>query len=587
MKRLDRERHLLPWRSLIRPTARLRVAGVVGIVSALSAGTAWSQVAYYEDLILARQGAVVDYHGHLPGIEPVTPQLAAPGTSTTTVAGGGQARDVEGNYKRYRQYVTPAEGGYIAEVGTSGVGRDGQTVFSMAFHNPTEDDRWSQGLLEYLPYGTDFSWNSYRSRFFRHFRSDDGRFERRELEVDFSTPFGREVDFDLGVRHVAEEGMDTRGTTDWEAITSLANAYWTHGDLEAEGTYTHERFDQGGPELGGTEDTFNVVLAPARNYRYMFEASSWWRSDDFEDLAPDLNHWTDKGGALSLTASVTSDLLFYGKLYTQHISNAVTQNTYARNRSLASANLAWSGLNWLTLEGGGDLFETDYVDRFHSFTDEPQTAVLWTKVHARPCQDLKLYASYIDRDIDAVPPSTLANRTTGPPVLWDRYHRVRADATYSIATRAAISYDFTEARWRVSAQNEDTRLTTHTGTTWWSPSRDWTLYGSVIKLNWGASGPGGVGVKPSDFTTDIDIVALGATYQLSKDSVANANYTHSSGYGAVRTKEDVWDASWKHQLDPKTQLTVRYQFDQFDEFSANPSKDFRIHLFGVELGRGF
>ncbi|MFQ6098656.1 MAG: porin, partial [Armatimonadota bacterium] len=428
---------------------------------------------------------------------------------------------------------------------------------------------------------------SNRARFFRHFGPDDGRFERRELEAAFATPIGSEVDFDLGVDYVAMEGADTEGTVGWQAVTTRAGAYWTHGDVELEGIYAHERFQQDGPEFGGSEDSFAVLLAPARNHRYMFEGSAWWRSDDFEGLSPALNKWTDRGGALSLTADVLDGLLFYGRLYTQHISNSVTQNSFARNRKLASGALTWSRWDWLTLEAGGEFFETDYVSRFQDITDEPRTAVFWTKVRARPCDDLKVSASYVNRDVDAVPPSTLTERTTALPVIWDQVKRLQANATYSIGDRAAVSYDFAEDKWRVAPQNANTRLTTNTGTAWWSPSGDWTFYANYINMDWAASGPGAPGVRPGDFATDIDVVSAGASYRLSQKSVANVNYTHVSGFGAVGTDEDVWDASYSHDLTDKTHVTVRYRFDQFDEDSASPSKDYRVHLFGVELGHDF
>ncbi|MFQ6097841.1 MAG: hypothetical protein ACE5O2_08945, partial [Armatimonadota bacterium] len=147
-----------PLTQLLAVRNMLVSLGPLVLLLSTLAGPTLGDVPNYKDIILGRDDAAVVYHAAIPGLQPLRPAPDEAGKTTATVTGGGQGWNVEGNTKRFRQYTTPVEGGTLAQVGIRSVAQDGKTVFSGSVRNVTEDDRTSEGKLEYLPDGADFSW---------------------------------------------------------------------------------------------------------------------------------------------------------------------------------------------------------------------------------------------------------------------------------------------------------------------------------------------------------------------------------------------------------------------------------------------
>ncbi|MFQ5808701.1 MAG: hypothetical protein ACE5JM_03690, partial [Armatimonadota bacterium] len=521
-----------------------------------------------------------------PPADEVPEEPAPEQASWGALAVAGLGQDVEGNSRRFEQYYTPPKGGYPSLIQIEGVTRGGNVLSVIELQDITEPGKSAYVGLRDMKSLVDLDIGWRHDEFFEYFGSGAGQMQRDDFDVDLTIPVAREFDLDVNTGYLALNGDSNLAAVDWRAFDVGAGAYWLGDTVAVDAQFNAEDFRQLGPnsEVSGMDRVVTLAVSPARNHRHMLEAQGVLQNAQLDGFGPELER---QAVGLTLSSRLATDLTFYGKLTTEETDETITQNAFAVSRDVGRASLLYSGLNKTRLEAGAEFSETEYVERFQTVIDKPQTTTFWAKARYRPCRDVRLSGSFVSRDIDETPLRSLPQGRQGPIVTYDEYERINAKGTYNISKRVGIAGQWRRDEYRLTPEGVETGLDTTSVTAWLIPCDKLTVTGSFLNLEWDISGVDGAGQTAADWVSKLNAYTVGAAYQITDDTWFDGAFTHAYSYGAVMTRDNTVTASWRKRWSDTTDVGLTFTFQDFNEAIPGNANDFEATLIGGSVIHSF
>ncbi|MFQ6133538.1 MAG: hypothetical protein ACE5R4_15955 [Armatimonadota bacterium] len=502
------------------------------------------------------------------------------------VAIGFQSWSVEGNERRFRQYVTREQGVYPAHVGFSAISPGYRNWLCVDFNSISEPGRSFSYDFHDTKGGLQSSAEFRRSQFFQRFLPGSGSLEREDWQLENRLDIGDSVKLDVDLWSVAANGPNLMGPTRFSSTEVRAEPYVTIGDIALRTAFRAESFNSGlGRELGGDELGAFISVLPAYDHRHMLEGSF---ATTWTDLDGPARQVRSQSAAFDLTSVFTNDLVFEGAFFDVRVLDSVALNSLEVQRTGGRGALHYSGIDKVWVETGAEFANVDYLERFQTRVDEPSVQNYWARAHYRPTRKLKLYGEWRLRKIDDVPNPTLNSLLTGPPVLWNESERWEAKATYTPSARAAVTGRYRSEDWRNEPLNVDTQARTAEFSGWWMPCDRLTVFGAFQRLDWDLNGVDGpVFFEKLDYRSNANIYTGGVTYQVNDKNSVSVTGAHTVVQGASRANQEYIAASWRHDWKPDCGFEVTALIDEFNEAPTGGALDFDADLIGGRVWHTF
>ncbi len=498
---------------------------------------------------------------------------------------GWQGWSIDGNERRFRQYVTPDRGLYPYSIRLSARGPELENWLSLELRSISEPGRRLRFVFDD---SADFVslWGEYRrSEYFQVFTAGAGGLRREDFTAEGHLELGDDATLELDLFTVSGAGQNLSGPTHFSATTFSATPQVEMGDLMVRTSFTTEGFSPlRGREVSGDHRSVLVSLLPAYDHRHMLQgtfSASWTDLDSFrQDVRT-------QSAVLELTSLLTRSLVFEGSAYDHRVLDSITANSLEVQRTGGSGAFHYTGLPGLWVESGAEVSHVDYLERFQTRVDEPTVTNIWARAHYRPCSDLKLYGEYRKRSIDDVPNPTLNSLLSGPPVTWDDVERWEAKAVYSPSSRFSFTGRYRSEDWRNEPQRTASEARMAEASAWWMPWSKLTLYGSYQRLDWDINGVDGPIFYEFDYGSNANIYTAGGSYQVTPKDYVNVAGTYSSVLGASRSRYSYVSASWRHDWNPTCGFELNAVLDEFYDAPNAGALDYDADLFGGRVWHTF
>jgi hypothetical protein len=522
-----------------------------------------------------------------PGVgeEPAEEKAEGEWASEAEAALGWQGWSVDGNQRRWRQYITPDRGLYPYRILLHARDAQLEDWLMLDLHSISEPGRRFRLVYDDTK---DFHslWGEYRrSEFFHVFEPGFGEVVRDDFTAEGHFELGRDAVLGLDLFTVSANGPGEDMPIHFSATTVTATPQVEIGDLHLRTAFTSEAFNPlRGTFQTGEQRSVLVSLLPAYDHRHMLEGSFSSTWTDLDNFHQDVR---TQSAVLELTSLLTRNLVFEGRAYDHRVLDTITANSLEVKRTGGSGVLHYTGLPGVWVEAGADVASVDYLERFQTRVDEPTVANMWARAHYRPSADLKLYGEWRKRNINDTPLPTLGGLVPGPPVLWNDVERWEGKVSYSPSYRFNVTGRFRSEQWVNEGQRALSEARMAEASAWWMPSQKLTLYGTYQRLDWDINGVDGPIFFEFDYKSNANLYTAGASYQVTPKDYVNCATTHSNVLGASRSRYTYLTASWRHDWKPDCGFEANFLIDQFHEAPSAGLLDYEADLFGGRLWHTF
>ena len=505
--------------------------------------------------------------GAAPAQGPAPPAL----TSTTSLSLGVSWAnlDVDGNLRRFEQYVTPPHGVYLGELGLQHGEAGGKTLLDLRLRDVGEPSRYGD-LWASLGKGAVVVRALQRhSSFYRDWDDPSSVSDsRRDGRYDVTVPSGR-GEFRASYREVRWEPLGGEGDTNWRnSFTGLRYAGHA-GNWQGGLSYDNEKFASlNGGFLNGSADTTTLRVVPPTGDRTFLEgnASITDTSLDERRFAPRY-YRQDLGGGQILS----DDLALFGNVNHYNISRSIAQTAFSHNATGGQLAAEYRGLWHTTITVGGGARQVDFTDDEGTMTTDTNLRTLQAKLVTRFNRGLKLKASSQQWWASDRPIAFSLHGKREGALDWSSKTDQKAELSYNPNWRSGVTATWHELKWEHSDFGERNSLIDKGLFGWWLPQEKLTLYATVMWQDFGLVAPTSLG---GDFVTDDHTWVVGGSYQFSAATMADLSYTRARSTGALETDEKIWTAGLSHKWRSGDRLSANVVQDSYRTSESTPDIDF-------------
>ena len=514
--------------------------------------------------------------------EPVPTTDAAPAAPASlvnvSVGLGWGNLDVDGNLRRYEQYVTPPHGIFLSELDLRRWEAAGHWLLDLRLRDlwqpSANGDLWlSAGNGDVVVRAV-----QRHSSFFPDWgEPDSDSLSRRDGRYDLTTSLGRgELRASYREARVAPSGGG-EGANWRDSFSGLS--YGAHlGGWQAGVSYQNERFSFGeGNFLTGNAATTTLRVAPPANDRTFLEGTAALTQTSLDGRSP-----APRSYRLALEGEhlLGPDLTLLGDLSYYNVTGAIAETAFARSGSNAQFTAEYRGLWHTVLDVGGGVRTVGFVNNAEYETTSTEVRSFQAKAVTALSRALKLKASHTRWWTHNRPLSFDLGGDPEGAVVWSSKTDQRAELSYAPDWRAGGTASWHSVQWDNSDFASSNSIVDTGLFGWWIPQERCTVYGTLM---WQAFRLEGPFLPGSFFATDTRTWLVGASYQLSPATLADVSYTRSQSSGALGADQRVWTAALSHRWRSGDRLSARIALDDFATSEATPTVDYNADLFEVRF----
>jgi len=492
-----------------------------------------------------------------------------PVTSEFVVSPGGQALSVDGNERRFEQYVTPPKGAYLPGIIWQRLDPTGSSPsFDLSVLDLFAPDPSAALWLDWAGLNLDGQYR--RSRYFLDFDPDSAA--SRRWDYQFNLEPGARADrrtwFSLGTQQVALEGRPSSGPVDWDSRTHTAALGLRSGDLWLGLDYAREDFDDAVPSrtaaLPGRTESYSIPLSSRPSERTQISGHAAWHVTNLDAYANDLRSWD---AALTVLHPVTDDLTLTGQFRHFGVSRTIIADAYARNQTSGSVEAEWVPSPGTAITAEWQNAITGYVDGMHLNTVDVETDVVRLGVRSRVGRTVKLRGRYSRFDNRNRPLYYHVDGSLGDTLIYSTRIRTELGVTYTPRSPWGLSAQWQRNTWDNNAQDINSALETAILTGWWQ--------GAGGKLSVTASLMRQVYDLPQRSLTTLtgyeswtESGVLSATYAFSDKRSAYATYARALAHSATSNEQWRLLLGYSQQAGPHDRLLVEINTGEFVDDDA-------------------
>lgn len=498
----------------------------------------------------------------------VTPAEASEGNTVkpidVQVEVDAASLDVNGNGRRYRQYVTPPDGVYPGLVHLRLLQAGGVNLAEANIHDLGQTSVQSDLWLSTLSGLVAVKGRQRHSEFYRDFIDETEPFKRGDAAADAAIAvWPGQLCFAYDGVRLRQSGDDAE--EDWER-QDIGAGYTTRlgGWLAGIGADRDNFTFFTGSQYSGDTETASLRFATPRSDRLSLEATGalMRTSFDLTDLEQNANRITVHG-----VYQLGRDFALIGEGRRYEITDTITRNAYAKRELGGEAGIEYYGLANTTLEVGAGQRQVDYINSPQTLEIPTEVFQYYTSATSRLNKHLKVRLHYrhaqtrnepVEYDVVGVPYDTL---------FWSRRNDMSAEVTLTPTWRTGLTARFQRAALDNYSVGSGSAISQGSLSGWWMPSDRLTLYGTYLHQQYDLHG---VSEELPAATSDDEVFTFGAGVRASKRLSVDTAITNADVRG--RNLSDQWDAwvGMNYLLSHGARLSLRATLGEFDTVDYTP-----------------
>ena len=502
-------------------------------------------------------------------------------TTEFTVGIGAQAWSLDGNQRRFEQYITPPRGLYLPEAFWQRLDVGDGPSFAISLHDLGASGPSADMWFDWAGLNLDSQYR--RSHYFFDFDPASGANRRYDYAVHLEpdAAANQSYSFDLSTREVALRGLPSSGVMDWRshqdgaAFGLRAGGYWLGLN------YQREDFDVSEPNtLSGQTQSYGLSFSPRPGDRTQVSGYATWHQTDLDNFSRDLRSWD---GMLTLLRPMNDKLTLTGQIQHFAIDETIILNAYARQQTSGTLGAEYRPWPGTTVTASWQNSLTDYVDDIQANVLGVGSNAVRLGIRSRVGRSLKLTGRYSRYDTDHRPLYYHTDLTLGDSLIYSTLTRLDLSATYAPPGPWGVSGQWQRHTWENDAQAIDNAIETSLLTGWWqTDSSKLSLTASLMHQLYHlplvdiATGLG--------FASRADSAVLGATYALSDNNSVYATYSRALANGATADRYWRLGLGFNHEVSSRDRLRLEVNLGDFVD-DNDPTLGVGADLYRLEWRR--
>lgn len=499
-----------------------------------------------------------------------------------TLGVGWQNVALDGNERRFDQYVTPASGVYPSTVDWQRWGVD-RLDWDLSLVTPGEPG--SAGALS-LAWGNRLAADAQyrRSTYYFDFEPTSERSRRWDGSVSLGSAARPGGWFWQAMANETDlEGAPAAGTVDWnQGNVAVLAGLRTHGYVLSLSNSRLNFSDYTGEVFSGDTRTFGFSIANADPGATALALSFNRSVTDLDNPGlPDVETW-DACASLSTPLSSVMDLT--ATATHRKVDQTIVQSAYARQNSTLQLEADYRLRHGTQLRGYWTTADTDYVDGLQANTVSVASNTLGAEIKSRLSPELKWRGRFDRLDNSDRPLYYRVDNTLADSVVWSSLRRADFSLNYTHPTRPwGCAANWQQRSWRNDVQGANNTLSISGLTGWWmgddnktSLTGSWQRHSYEMPIMDVATQGG--------YASRQDCIMLGATYQLTPSSSINATVTETRVEGANVNDGNYVTVGYSREFSANNRARAEMSFGRFTD-ALDSNLNYNSELFRVEWQR--
>ncbi len=475
---------------------------------------------------------------------------------------GGAQWDIDGNEKRFRQYVTPPERVFLSQLAAYRFSDGGHSLLDLAV-----TDLGAPSAAGAVWLGLDNGDAVLRSivrqsTFFPDWDADSAAAKRSDTYIDLS---GRTGTGELRVidRNVQQNDAEESWTLNAPAVryTTGING-WRAGI-----GYRDESFDfASGPLLNGNTHTLAMRVATPDSGSTQVEASAAFDRTSLE--APGFSQPGHTRVGLEGVHILGRNATLTGLLSHDEITHSIAENAYATRDTDGQLRLTFDGVPNTTVDVGGGAHRVGYINNEQTILFNAIESDYFVKSRMRVTRWLTLNAGLTHRRTTNRPITVNLFENTSGSLVWSSKDDQRVEVTLSPYWRMGATARYRRLVWKNTDFDAKNSLGALDLFGWWLPIDRLTVYGGYLRQAFELNGI----EQTRPYTTDDHAITAGISYQLAHTLVLDADYTNTKTWGFETNTQRTYGLGLNYRWLSGDSLGIRAVRDDFT--GTTPTLDY-------------
>lgn len=505
-----------------------------------------------------------------------------PVDESVTLSLGSLLQDIDGNERRFDQYVIPPSDIFLPWAQWRRYDVSGGPSFDVSVSDVDEPGGYADGWLNWGRVNAEARYRA--SSFYFDFEPTSEQSHRRDFRFDIypkSSP-SRRLTWRLAGNEVAWNGMPAVGAIDWRDRNQIASVGYRTSRYWLDAGFNREDFDvRTGSFLSGETSSFLLSFSPTVGRRTQVSGSFARHITDLDSFPTDVKASTAQ---LAVQRTLSPKWDVKGSLHYFNIDENIVQNAYADNQLQGRVDLEYRPGRRSRINGFWVGTSTDYVDGRHLAVVDTTSNLFGLRGSTRVGRYLKVTAGYRRQDNFDRPLSYNSDGTLANTLLWSDLDRWDATASYSPSAYWGLSADFQRRRWVNDAQTTGNTMNMLAITGWWQVVNNLMVTGSWLKQDFGAPFIDLATLRP--FASDNTALVLAGNLTLSSHDVLYASYTHTDTSEFTDNLYDRFTIGATHDVSDRDRVLAEINFHEFTD-NRVPVLDYDANLYRVEWEHKF
>lgn len=501
-----------------------------------------------------------------------------------TLGLGGLHQDIEGNERRFDQYVIPPSDIFVPWASWRRFDVTGGPTIDLRGWEIDDTGGYADGFVNWGEFNAEARFRD--SNFFYDFVPGVTQSEREDIRGELypKSSASRRLTWRLAGNEVRWQGMSATTAFDWRDRNGLAGVGWRAGSHWLDASFNRESFDQRvGPYFSGDTSTVLLSFSPAAFSGGGTQISGSFAryNTNLDGFATDLKSSTAQ---LAVQRPFGSKWDARGTLRYFNVEDTIAQNAYADNQLQGRLEVEFRPDARTRLSGFWSGTTTDYVDGRHLNVVETTQNAFGVRGTTRIGRYLKFAAGFRNLDNFDRPLSYTSGGALANTLLWSDVERYDASATYTPSPVWGASASFQRRLWRNDAQGTSNSMDAWALTGWWQALDNLTLNAAWLKQDF--SSPFVDLLTLQRFASDATSLVLGGNLALSPEDSLYASITHVDTSDFVDNLYDRFTIGATHVVGPQDRVLAEANFHEFTDDNVS-LLDYEANLYRFEWEHQF
>ena len=437
--------------------------------------------------------------------------------------------DVNGNSRRYEQYVTPSDGIYLSRFQLLAASTTGSSLLELRGHDTGESSA-GESIWGTIGFGKVVLKGVRRnSTFFRDFSTDGQSISRSDYALNLDARNKVSL-LNFTYQDLTVAGNGATPSEDWRRTVYGVNYANDRDNWLTLLGYRDELLDfRQGEQINNHNVTYGLTVAPPLTDGSTLEANAFFTQTSLHGISREPQSLN-----ISIEGShdFPSELALSGKLFYEALSHSINQSSYAKNDSGGQLVADYFGIPHAEISLGSGMHQVGYINDTHTARVNSIQNNAFAKFRYQFSKELKIKA-YTSFNWTNDRPATVDLFTRKmASFVWSDKRDQAIELTYAPSNQAGITAKWRNTNWKNSDYASKNSVIDHDISAWWIPQEKYTAYASFLAQNFTQRSPSAIG----DDTSASKTFVSGLSYQYSKPLTVDLAYNVNNINGATHQR---------------------------------------------------